>query len=167
MGLAEAATKKAVKAKAKPASAGSKKKATKPKSNLQLRKEARPKTPPSAYIRYHKEHYSKVFASTGSLADTSKKISEMWSKESAAVKSKFEQEYALAKAQHDKDVAEWKVKYPAPVSGYALYIKSQFAKAAKPGSKEESIEQMKKFAAQWSQLTPEEKLQWKGSNISS
>eukprot|EP00977_Amphora_coffeiformis_P018720 scaffold6655_cov169-Amphora_coffeaeformis.AAC.37 len=67
-----------------------------------------PKRPPSSYLLFCSENREKIKEQKLSLGDSSKLLSEMWSKVSKEERSRFDEEAALRKQEYDREKAEWK-----------------------------------------------------------
>ncbi|XP_054422364.1 high mobility group protein B2-like [Pteronotus mesoamericanus] len=102
-----------------------------------------PKRPPSAFFLFCSEHHPKIKSEQPglSIADTAKKLGEMWSEPSAKDKQLYEQKAAKLKEKYEKDIAAYHAKGKSEMGRMGVGRPTGSKKKNEPEDEEEEEEE--------------------------
>ncbi|GME75604.1 unnamed protein product [Ambrosiozyma monospora] len=133
-------------------------------SQLQLKRQEKPKHPPSAFALYVRDFTKTASPETRSnIGELSKAASEAWNNEIYANKIKYEAMNKELRDDYKVKMEAWREKYPKrPLNAYQKFL-SEYLKNSSLKSKDsaERKDAFKDAVKQWKSLTDDEKAKWK------
>lgn len=132
----------------------------------QIKNNAKPKRPTSAYLFYYKDNYAHYKGDNpkAKANDIAIEVSQAWKSLSDEKKKKYFELGKKSSAEYKAAMDEWTSKYKKPLTGYNKFVKVNL-NVPKGTPLTESAKLMKNVATEWKALSKAEKEAWKTKEI--